>query len=701
MACEPSDLVPVKINVGISEDAQSKVHLGETIGNATPLYWDADDEFDFKVKDKTYNFVVSEVKSDPKTAQFVCYGAPATLPAGTYTATYPSGFTSIPYMQAGVREKIDLYYHMTAVCNVSEGMAWEDIPLTFKSEAAIVRLTLTHVDFAGNTSGNVRRTVYKVALNNDGKEYVRTMDGAQFTSDSNGTVTVCFVVPAETTFTNATVTAVCDARKYMAAINSANTLKAGKLYNVVKEMTCTMPSIETRPVDNDKVTATSAVVDVTVTDEGLSSVVEKGIVWSTSYNPSLELDPKVVAGRGSGDFSVTLNSLEPYTLYYVRGYATNSEGTSYGSVKAFRTKNAIDYTKATDLSASGSANSYIVPSAGSYKFKAVKGNSLTSVGACSSLSVLWESFGNSNYLNPGSLIALTDHKDGYVYFKTNSTYYEGNAVIAAHDADGRILWSWHVWMTNDEIKSHVHTNRAGTMMDRNLGALSADPKDRTLTFGLLYQWGRKDPFLSGSNAGNSSSFVPDVCRSTNESMWTYVQSDQSTGTIQYTIENPMTFITSNYENYDWYYTGDYNSDVTRWAERKTIYDPCPPGWKLPKAGRNSDDIGVWGYIPSGNFVFDWTYDGVIIPAEYCGSDAWYPAAGFRNNLKLDFRMHNLEWCGRSGQLWSCTQWVEKFETIFTCLSFTYNDKSDDEDMAMSSQAGVAGADGNSVRCAKE
>ena len=47
-------------------------------------------------------------------------------------------------------------------------------------------------------------------------------------------------------------------------------------------------------------------------------------------------------------------------------------------------------------------------------------------------------------------------------------------MIAAKDAEGKILWSWHIWMT-DLPMGQVYWRNAGTMMDRNLGALSATP----------------------------------------------------------------------------------------------------------------------------------------------------------------------------------------------------------------------------------
>ena len=139
----------------------------------------------------------------------------------------------------------------------------------------------------------------------------------------------------------------------------------------------------------------------------------------------------------------------------------------------------------THLSAVASANCYIISSPGAYKFNTVKGNSSESVGAVASAEVLWESFGTDTAPAVGDLIKSVKYSDGYIAFQTASAFKEGNAVIAAKDASGIILWSWHIWLT-DQPQGQEYFNGAGTMMDRNLGATSATPGD-VGALGLLYQ----------------------------------------------------------------------------------------------------------------------------------------------------------------------------------------------------------------------
>uniref|UniRef100_UPI00191644E8 beta strand repeat-containing protein n=1 Tax=Flavobacterium sp. MK4S-17 TaxID=2543737 RepID=UPI00191644E8 len=71
-----------------------------------------------------------------------------------------------------------------------------------------------------------------------------------------------------------------------------------------------------------------------VTDDGDAAVTEKGIVYSTSANPTTA-DTKVQMGAGEGMFSETVSSLTPGETYYIRAYAVNSEGTAYGNEVVF------------------------------------------------------------------------------------------------------------------------------------------------------------------------------------------------------------------------------------------------------------------------------------------------------------------------------------------------------------------------------
>ena len=244
---------------------------------------------------------------------------------------------------------------------------------------------------------------------------------------------------------------------------------------------------------------------------------------------------------------------------------------------------AIDELGPKNLSKKGAANSYIVTEAGEYKFWAVKGNSGIEVNPAS-VEVLWETWNNAEEVAANSVVASVSLSGSYVVFSTPETLKPGNAVIAAKDAGGVILWSWHIWVPETEIVTADYGIYPAPMMDRNLGALVAATADAAApveSFGLTYQWGRKDPFpgpkavKSGDNAT-----VAGVAVSTKPGNGT---SAESCMTVEETIANPT--VLGFTQNGDW--LPAELADNTLWQnEVKTMYDPCPPGYRVP--ARNTE-----------------------------------------------------------------------------------------------------------------
>lgn len=78
------------------------------------------------------------------------------------------------------------------------------------------------------------------------------------------------------------------------------------------------------------ITATSATCSAEITNDGGSSVTERGICWSTAQYPT-SADPHIAIGTGTGSFTASMSSLSPSTTYYVRAYAVNAAGTSYSN----------------------------------------------------------------------------------------------------------------------------------------------------------------------------------------------------------------------------------------------------------------------------------------------------------------------------------------------------------------------------------
>ena len=372
----------------------------------------------------------------------------------------------------------------------------------------------------------------------------------------------------------------------------------------------------------DKVTKESATFSGSLTVQEADLPFSQVTVYysdAETFNINDAMKMSTTTFNSDQKFTIIVTGLKPNVKYNYCLIAEVKSEKIYSDVKDFITYD-LDVSSAIDLSLAASANCYIISEAGLYKFKTVKGNSTTSVGSVASASILWETFGTDTAPEPSDLISGVCYKDGYIAFKTADTFKEGNAVIAAKDASGNILWSWHIWLT-DQPQAQVYNNDAGTMMDRNLGATSATPGD-VGALGLLYQWGRKDPFLGSSSISRNT-----IAKST--ITWpSAVKSDSSNGTIDYATANPTTYITYNNKNYDWYYTGDSSTDNTRWTTSssvKSIYDPCPAGWRVPDGGRN----GIWSKAGFGTTTYDSTNKGMSFSIS-SPSTTWYPASGYRS-----------------------------------------------------------------------
>ena len=87
-----------------------------------------------------------------------------------------------------------------------------------------------------------------------------------------------------------------------------------------------------------EVTSSSAVSGGNITSDGGSAVTARGVVWSKDHNPTISLSTKTTNGTGTGSYISSISGLEPGATYYVRAYATNANGTSYGEELSFTTE---------------------------------------------------------------------------------------------------------------------------------------------------------------------------------------------------------------------------------------------------------------------------------------------------------------------------------------------------------------------------
>ncbi|MHC1780085.1 MAG: M12 family metallopeptidase [Bacteroidales bacterium] len=116
------------------------------------------------------------------------------------------------------------------------------------------------------------------------------------------------------------------------ATNSVGTTYGSQ---VSTSTSATAPSVTTAAVNS--ITTVSASSGGTISSNGGGEITQKGVCWGTTQNPAIDAN-QTSNGTGSQSYSSNITGLAPNTKYYVRAYATNSAGTSYGNEFSFTTK---------------------------------------------------------------------------------------------------------------------------------------------------------------------------------------------------------------------------------------------------------------------------------------------------------------------------------------------------------------------------
>lgn len=146
-----------------------------------------------------------------------------------------------------------------------------------------------------------------------------------------------------TTYTDASV---ATGQTYTYRVYSYNAI--GNSTNYSNEFTISIPTPIALPtVTTSTITSifpTTANSGGNITSDGGALVTARGVVWSTSQNPTVALSTKTTDGTGTGAFTSNITGLSPNTQYYIRAYATNSAGTAYGNEISFTTMPTIGQT---------------------------------------------------------------------------------------------------------------------------------------------------------------------------------------------------------------------------------------------------------------------------------------------------------------------------------------------------------------------
>ena len=321
-----------------------------------------------------------------------------------------------------------------------------------------------------------------------------------------------------------------------------------------------------------------------------------------------------------------------------------------------------------DLSASGTANCYLITAPGYYKFKAdVKGNGIvpsqlesvageTAMAPKSALVLWYNTLQTSNNWvdeSPVYVSSVSLDSDGYIRFYTPSVFVPGNVVIATFAEEGvtydnitvdenkcinnaTLLWSWNIWAAEGYAPEATAINADGNVfMDRNLGAPisgigTTGNYEPAGAVGNYYQWGRKDPFPSVSDY---TSYLP--CQNSNilfgtptytpikalqingqsskknldgqmfgyrtnganldsNNAWNLIarddiSSDKTTKNgvyVSYATEHPYKYVINKGNSFGGWFTWISDVDASYksfWGDaehQKTLFDPCPAGWRV-------------------------------------------------------------------------------------------------------------------------
>ncbi len=270
--------------------------------------------------------------------------------------------------------------------------------------------------------------------------------------------------------------------------------------------------------------------------------------------------------------------------------------------------------------------------------------------------------------------------DGLVRVVPNAKGETGNALIAAYAADGTtILWSWHIWVTpyakvldGTGTNGYIHTQTDSNhntfeWMDRNLGALNTYREDKNRN--LYYQWGRKDPFYDKTQNSAISSVI--------------TAADKGNAlNFDVSVRNPTVFFkqqSGDGKSGTWH--GGSAAITNLWdPDTKTVFDPCPAGWRVPK--KEAWEFYKW----SSNFAWDTTNSFGAVLTVSSGVYSWFPGGILKNDLTFDAK--------------SIYMWSSEWNTNPYTYNITYSVSGSTINSSGNVVNIIAGFNGGSVRCVK-
>ncbi len=339
----------------------------------------------------------------------------------------------------------------------------------------------------------------------------------------------------------------------------------------------TLPVLTT--TNSSNITLIGASSGGNITSDGGADITARGVVWSTSQNPTIALTTKTLDGTGTGSFTSSISGLTPNTIYYIRAYATNSIGTSYGNEINFTTSSiqlpALTTTAISNISQTTSTSGGTISSDGGGAVTArgvVWGTSQNPTVALTTKTIDGSGIGafTSNITN------LSPNTQYYVRaYATNSagTAYGNEASFTTLTPNYAAMYPTGTVFCNNVVTAVVDVTNpvtGKTWMDRNLGASQvATSSTDAAAYGDLYQWGRR---ADGHQCRNSATIT------------TRSSIDQPAHGNFIIISNR-----NEQEDLDWRTTTNNNL----WQGVNGINNPCPQGYRIPTRNELNSEMLSW------------------------------------------------------------------------------------------------------------
>lgn len=457
-------------------------------------------------------------------------------------------------------------------------------------------------------------------------------------------------------------------------------------------------SASSRPVDGAGATAPVKVISYIRSYYGTA----KAVPWTGYFT----------LGNGSEQHTADAGFIKGFVSEGKGGADGNAMSLAFDQYVPVSTAASSSHTETLRAAADGSrdlqtgqesANCYVVSAPGTYTLPLVYGNSLKADGSANTAAftaaggtavfvdhkgqtitspyiynkyvpadavILWQDA--PHLVSPPSVKVVDDSRKLQFTIKADSIC-QGNAVLAVRDADKNVLWSWHIWVTDEALDAaHAVTidNNGGSLsyMPVPLGYCDSESRPygirtmtlhvtqeesgetavRTLTQGgndvveygataPYFQWGRKDPFLPSMGTGNTNKGAYD-------NAYPLAAANENLSDVSASISRPWVMSSAMNGSTELWNAG--NSDLTTTSETvtKTVYDPSPAGYCVPAAamavGWNGPSRSMWTSRLGvyGRYVYHHVTN--------VGGWTFFPAFGWRTSLAAPGEV------GVQGDYWS-------------------------------------------------